>query len=299
VDLSLKRIFQLYGAILATLLLFRLFVQNGSAESGDGAGSAFELFLHDIFVRLATIYLDTFNRPSTALTLSLSIVMLGLFLSVWFWFARIRPTCRMVDALIAVTGRSEHEGLEPIDTAMASIPALTADWNAYRATLSAGNGAVFIRPGQFITLRTFDRGGLHLGFFQAVPGYFVGLGLVLTFLGLVAGLYFASRGMRTGNLEQARDALIHLLNAATFKFMTSIAGVSMSLLFSIVFRLGLQRLRGRIDNLCHRIEELSLAGLLVGYTAEPAPVLRFGALSLPRNESAVDPGVGRTGTGPG
>ena len=98
---------------------------------------------------------------------------------------------------------------------------------------------------------------------QALPNYFVGLGLVLTFLGLIAGLYFASRGMRTADMIEARAALVHLLNSATFKFLTSVAGISMSLIVSLTFRIG-QFLRLRLDLLCDRIEGATARGVRHG-----------------------------------
>jgi hypothetical protein len=90
---------------------------------------------------------------------------------------------------------------------------------------------------------------------QALPNYFVGLGLVMTFLGLIAGLWFASQGMRTADMIEARAALVHLLNSATFKFLTSVAGIAMSLVVSLAFRISVQSLRIRLDLLCDRIEE--------------------------------------------
>jgi hypothetical protein len=77
----------------------------------------------------------------------------------------------------------------------------------------------------------------------------------MTFLGLIAGLWFASQGMRTADMIEARAALVHLLNSATFKFLTSVAGIAMSLVVSLAFRIAIQSLRHRLDLLCDRIEE--------------------------------------------
>ncbi len=128
---------------------------------------------------------------------------------------------------------------------------LGPDWRAWRA---AGG-----RPSAYITLESLERSGLRLGLMQALPNYFVGLGLVMTFLGLIAGLWFASQGMRTADMIEARAALVHLLNSATFKFLTSVAGIAMSLVVSLAFRIAVQSLRGRLDLLCDRIEEAASA----------------------------------------
>jgi hypothetical protein len=54
---------------------------------------------------------------------------------------------------------------------------------------------------------------------------------------------------------EARAALVHLLNSATFKFLTSVAGIAMSLVVSLAFRIAVQSLRRRLDLLCDRIED--------------------------------------------
>jgi methyl-accepting chemotaxis protein len=75
--------------------------------------------------------------------------------------------------------------------------------------------------------------GLRL--MPSVPGYFVGLGLLLTFIGLVIALYKAAHGSGASADEMTRS-LKDLLNAATFKFATSIAGLFASLVLSLLFR---------------------------------------------------------------
>ena len=132
---------------------------------------------------------------------------------------------------------------------------LGPDWRAWRAAGAAG-----VRPSAYITLASLERSGLRLGLMQALPNYFVGLGLVMTFLGLIAGLWFASQGMRTADMIEARAALVHLLNSATFKFLTSVAGIAMSLVVSLAFRISVQSLRLRLDLLCDRIEEATARG---------------------------------------
>ena len=67
----------------------------------------------------------------------------------------------------------------------------------------------------------------------ALPGYFVSVGLILTFSGLVVALYFAAKGFRAGNVEQSQEAILQLLNASAFKFLTSIAALASALLITI------------------------------------------------------------------
>jgi hypothetical protein len=76
--------------------------------------------------------------------------------------------------------------------------------------------------------------GLNFPVWQALPNYFVGVGLLFTFFGLVAALQFAS-GAVAADIDEAQGALRNLLAAATFKFMTSICGLFSSIVFSVVY----------------------------------------------------------------
>jgi hypothetical protein len=70
----------------------------------------------------------------------------------------------------------------------------------------------------------------------SIPGYFVGLGLLLTFIGLVLALNKAAGSTAAGSAEAMTDSLNELLAAATFKFSTSIAGLGASLALALIFR---------------------------------------------------------------
>ncbi len=80
-------------------------------------------------------------------------------------------------------------------------------------------------PSRYFDIKSLQLAGLRLRMFLGLPNDFVGIGLVFTFLGLVAGLYFASQSMMSPDIGAARDALVLLLHAATFKFLTSITGI--------------------------------------------------------------------------
>ncbi|MEM7046641.1 MAG: hypothetical protein AAF442_03205 [Pseudomonadota bacterium] len=79
-------------------------------------------------------------------------------------------------------------------------------------------------------------GRLNLRHVQAVPNYLVGLGLLFTFIGLISALYFAGDGVSSNNLTVAQDALHKLLQAATFKFTSSVVGLFLSILFAAGYR---------------------------------------------------------------
>ena len=94
--------------------------------------------------------------------------------------------------------------------------------------------------------------GMTFAAFRSLANYFVGVGLLLTFFGLAAALFEANKSIG-GDVEEAQNALGALLNAATLKFMTSIAGLLSSIVLS-VFVLAASR---HVSRLCASIcEEL-------------------------------------------
>lgn len=129
---------------------------------------------------------------------------------------------------------------------------LAAAWLRYRRTLlldSAPPVRSTQRPNDF--------------FYRALPppswlgfaaNLFVGFGLLATFIGLVAALTFATQGMQAGSTDAMQSALRDLLGAASSKFVTSIAGVGISIVLRLVERLLTANLRGALDSLSGAIE---------------------------------------------
>jgi hypothetical protein len=83
---------------------------------------------------------------------------------------------------------------------------------------------------------------------------FVGVGLLLTFLGLVAALTFAAEGMRSADSNGMLGAMRDLLSAASSKFVTSIAGVGLSLVLNVFERVLASDLRRNLDALSSAVE---------------------------------------------
>lgn len=93
----------------------------------------------------------------------------------------------------------------------------------------------------------------------SLPGYFTSVGLIFTFVGLVVALYFAAKGFRTGDMGEARAAIIQLLNAASFKFLTSVSALISALVISLFARYSAARTTGDRDRTVQKVE-LYLAG---------------------------------------
>jgi methyl-accepting chemotaxis protein len=111
------------------------------------------------------------------------------------------------------------------------------------------------RPQLYINVQAVESSGTSLRLFQALPNYFVGFGLLFTFLGLVAAIYFASEGVASKDVDKAQESLGNLLHAATFKFLTSIAGLGVSIILSFSYRVLVQSLQLQFDKLCEAMEK--------------------------------------------
>jgi hypothetical protein len=84
----------------------------------------------------------------------------------------------------------------------------------------------------------------------------VGVGLLLTFFGLVSALYFATQGIAEGiDFDQTQSALRDLLHAASFKFYTSVAGLACSIALGLLIRWGASLVENGFDRLSEALEE--------------------------------------------
>lgn len=109
------------------------------------------------------------------------------------------------------------------------------------------------RPNAFLSPATARERLPGLKLMPTIPGYFVGLGLLLTFVGLVIALSKAAGGV-TGSPENMTQSLRELLDAATFKFSTSIAGLFSSLALALLFKIYSIAIEGGFERLCREVE---------------------------------------------
>lgn len=147
---------------------------------------------------------------------------------------------------------------QSIDQKMRERSALEHAWREFHETLilpETGDHEPIkntARPSNYINR---EAAGLNFPILHALPNYFVGFGLLFTFFGLVAALYYANQGV-TGNIDEAQSALSGLLSAATFKFLTSIAGLICSIIFSISYKVRMHRIDKAFGQLCDQLERL-------------------------------------------
>ncbi|MBU3888563.1 hypothetical protein [Methylosinus sp. KRF6] len=127
-------------------------------------------------------------------------------------------------------------------------------WREYRETLvphyeddtvvlrNSVRPSIFFNPDEL----HFGAGGWRTG-----PGLFVSVGLLLTFLGLIAAL--SSMDLNGG--ENIQKSLKELLTIASAKFIMSLTGLFCSIIFTVVLRRGMSTVDKALHELCVSIEK--------------------------------------------
>ena len=184
----------------------------------------------------------TFVTSSTGVTvLCLSIVIWGVVAYLFYrtrmapLYRQLRSACRLIDDIPGEEALAAR--LESVDERLRELPVMKHPWSEFRETLmfpeiedeaqvlynSSSAEEFFARDellGEHINLRLYN----------ALPNLLTGAGILGTFIGLVAGIYLAQGGL--ANPEHALDAVQQLLGGASLAFLTSIAGLLSSIVFS-------------------------------------------------------------------
>lgn len=147
---------------------------------------------------------------------------------------------------------------------------LASAFSEFRETLlePSRNGGANVRnafrPATFLNLEDLRFG---LSGWRVWPGLFVSVGLLLTFLGLIAALANTKQSIAVGGGDQQKMmlALEGLLDTASAKFTMSLTGLACSIMFTALHRFCSSRLEHAISDLNHEIERrmdfISLEGI--------------------------------------
>lgn len=184
-----------------------------------------------------------------------------LFHSIFVWLAIREARARV---RVAKTKSDFAAGYDRIYAALADHPLLGHAWVEFDETLIKSDGPIrnTLRPQTFFNSAMLRERLPGLKIMPGIPGYFVGIGLLLTFIGLVIALSKAATA--TSDVRSAADgsgaaamqgALRELLQAATFKFSTSIAGLAASIVLSFFFRLFNNGVEASLAAFCEALED--------------------------------------------
>jgi DNA anti-recombination protein RmuC len=202
--------------------------------------------------------------------LATGLLFLALLVFLAFLCFALPQAFRLRSALVAIKGDSDRESeqqkratfqsnYDGIDTALLSNKATSIVWQEFRKTLifrGSAQRAIILastRPSNFFNTRNLL---VQYDFVRSLPNFFVGLGLLGTFIGLIAALTFATQDLTTAaDQEHIKGALNRLLTTAAAKFYISAAGLVASLILSLLIRLTLKHLHGRVHQINDALEE--------------------------------------------
>jgi ABC-type transporter Mla subunit MlaD len=162
-----------------------------------------------------------------------------------------------------------------IDSVFQTTPILKHGWGEFCETLvkpdfqgQALSIKNTIRPSFYINAHEVEA-KLHLKPLHFISNLLVGVGLLLTFVGLVAALTFVSCGISdaehmtgaltkicagAGSGNQLDAAIKDLLHAASLKFWTSVSGLGCSILLRIFYEIQQGRIKNLLQNINSKIE---------------------------------------------
>jgi hypothetical protein len=156
--------------------------------------------------------------------------------------ARLIATLRQGREVVEAEGdtRAFARSFEAVAQRLAALGRpIAIAWAAFRETLviPVEENAVpvirsTVRPDRVFDLSLLRTAGLRPRYQAAMPGMLVGAGLLFTFLGLAAGLSAAGGVVSGTDLEKSRQGLHLLLDTASFKFITSLAGLFLSIAYT-------------------------------------------------------------------
>lgn len=220
----------------------------------------------DFFKPVVAPLVDLLNSRSFVFLASGVISLSAPAVAVWYWLAHVGPRVAAYKASeeaiariapqTAASWTSWPEIERQVSAVLNRNETLMAPWAALTTEIAA-TGRYPNKPFRaFVAETPGGREQRQAQMMASLPGYYISIGLLLTFLGLVAALYFAARGFRAGDMDQARLAIVQLLNAASFKFLSSVAALAASLVLSVFLRFANGRIAAARDRLTDRIEAL-------------------------------------------
>jgi AAA+ ATPase superfamily predicted ATPase len=153
-------------------------------------------------------------------------------------FSGAREHIAMLSVIVifnSYNGEESNTFYETLDEKLSHTEVIAVNWNKYKQSLiqSIVNNKVriyaTIDADYYFNVTKFSS-GLALGFWQNFAGIFTGLGILGTFIGLTFGIY----GIDMTTNSALQTGIVSLLKGAGTVFFTSVIGIILAILFSIL-----------------------------------------------------------------
>ncbi len=226
--------------------------------------------------------LNIFRSETFAPDISLLMILSALLFALYFRVFQVGRACEAVRIRAnflkkCTSNRIFSDNFYEFDLLMKEGHFLEPGWNEFVETCLLrdprlkADVEITVRPSDFINIRDAETCGLGIKWFHGLSATYVGVGLLFTFAGLVAALYFSSAAINavistaagpaidgSGRDAEVQRALAQLLNTATFKFLTSIAGLGCSIVLAYLDARWRAKLERDFDDLCREIERCTV-----------------------------------------
>ena len=206
-----------------------------------------------------------FLSSSTAPYLFCGIILLVFLYAALEGYARlsaVRTAVKRASGIIESTNGSQHfyEYFESLGDQFDKQPYFAESWTEFSKTvvLDGPRNLVRItrRPMDFFNTSSIIAPRLNLRLYNAMSGYLISLGLFFTFIGLVGAIAIAAKGVGAGgDTAHTQAALVQLLDVASLKFLSSVAGISLSIILSFMQKAWLNKAQLAIHRFCSSIEK--------------------------------------------
>ncbi|MBF0371181.1 MAG: hypothetical protein HQL52_17160 [Magnetococcales bacterium] len=148
---------------------------------------------------------------------------------------------------------------EEIDANLSDNPLLGSVWTSYRQTLiHAPEDARVMgsrKPDEFFNFTNLIERNLDVNHLRGVPTHLVGLGFILTVLGLM-GTFNPATATLTAAFPWGAEALLTgFYGSVAFKFTCLVAGIFTAIHYALGARLGLRRLERLAGGFCRILDE--------------------------------------------
>jgi len=221
-------------------------------------GKSFEILLNPL--------LDGIRRDGIGAGIAAIIIFLGLVFAVIIIYQAIIEAQLLHKARFifeaSLTEAEFANNYNTINEDILCLPKIKSAWQEFSETLilpeSTSDGTIMPcsnteRPQEFFNLHDLNMGP---GFTKALPSIFIGVGLSLTFFGLISALSSAAEGIQAagGDTLAIQNAIKGLLNAASAKFYASLFALFTSICLTVLIKGSSWWLEGELKKINIAIE---------------------------------------------